>query len=117
VTSRLYSLALHDALPIYLGCNRICHVQLQRPATSRCFGGTSICAVPNFTLLPYDKSTSARCLRKARLKAGLPPNADIPLLRGHVSFISWRVFLVGRACPQPWSAPVCTLLNGRLRFS
>src|SRR5699024_9258281 len=28
----------------------MCHVQLQRPATSRCLGGTSICAVPGRNL-------------------------------------------------------------------
>src|SRR5699024_279823 len=57
-------------LKLYFACNRVSYVQLrrtgrasvdkatgcgvfidQRPTTSRCFGGTSSCAVPNFTLL------------------------------------------------------------------
>src|SRR5690625_2586246 len=93
-----------------LACNRICHVQLQRPATSRCFGGTSICAVPNFTLLPrksirfffvcsyfeeaysthYDKSTSA--FGKGRpTNYGLCGQHRHTPMKGHVSFISLRV--------------------------
>src|SRR5690625_3056746 len=42
---------MYKNLELNFAYNRMCHVQLQRPATSRCFGGTSICAVPECSSL------------------------------------------------------------------
>src|SRR5699024_11484046 len=73
--------------------NRVIHVQLQRPTTSRCFGGTSICAVPNFTLLTT--ISQHRLLEKeGRLTTAFAANVDIPLCRGmfplsHCEFFWW----------------------------
>src|SRR5699024_788952 len=100
---------------LYFTYNRVSHhVQLQRPATSRCFGGTSSCAVPNFTLLTT--ISQHRLLEKeGRLTTAFAANIGIPLRRGMFPLSHCESF-VGTNVVQSQSAPVCTLLNGRLRF-